>query len=241
MHLSTLLLIALPALIICKDPIDQVAKQGAEIISSSRLTGQTVRQCSCHEQRECVEDMKKQAKECVPACFQRFSTITDRPDDLRKCFEQKDDIVQNFMTCIEDKVEGCVDHDHGNQIDKTDISALFTIGEKKLTHHSATMDAIIAPIRNVIDAAGEFALCVKDCFLKKNENGFCFDRKNCQPLILENKAKNSFRTCTKKVNWKREAGELCECSVEAGVTVLRQYCSMFSLMGRRRGSQSNRG
>lgn len=192
-----------------------------------------VRQCSCNEQRECTEEMKQQAKDCTVPCFAKFSTITERTEDLKKCFDQKGDILENFLDCFEQRVEGCVEHNHGAMITKTDISAIFRIGEKRIVHQTETMQALIAPIRHVIDAAGEFAVCVKDCFLDKNSRGYCFDRKNCQPLVLEKKAKSSFRTCTRKMNWKREAGELCDCSVDAGVAELRQYCAMFSLMGRR--------
>ncbi|RCN48037.1 hypothetical protein ANCCAN_05863 [Ancylostoma caninum] len=62
-------------------------------------------------------------------------------------------------------------------------------------------------------------------------------RFSCQPLVLESKAKNSFRHCTRKLNWKREAGEFCDCSVNAGVTDLKQYCAMFRLMGKRTGGR----
>ncbi|CBK19383.1 Transposase [Caenorhabditis elegans] len=43
------------------------------------------------------------------------------------------------------------------------------------------------------------------------------------------------------MHWKREAGELCECSVQAGVEELRQYCAMFKLMRRRAPMRKSRG
>ncbi|CBK19384.1 Transposase [Caenorhabditis elegans] len=45
------------------------------------------------------------------------------------------------------------------------------------------------------------------------------------------------------MHWKREAGELCECSVQAGVDSreLRQYCAMFKLMRRRAPMRKSRG
>uniref|UniRef100_A0A1I7XJU8 CPG4 domain-containing protein n=1 Tax=Heterorhabditis bacteriophora TaxID=37862 RepID=A0A1I7XJU8_HETBA len=235
------LILSLPILALtATDPIDQVANQGVDIFLRSRISGQTVRQCSCTEQRECVEEMKAQAKECTVPCFARFDKITDRPNDLKKCFDDKDDILQGFLNCFEQRVDGCVTDENGPQISKTNIAALFAIGEKRIVHQTATMQAIIAPIKNIIDAAGEFAVCVKDCFINKNINGYCFDKKNCQPYISENKAKASLRQCTKRMNWKREAGEFCECSVDAGVTELKQYCTMFRLMGKRPNNNKRR-
>ncbi|VDO67746.1 unnamed protein product [Heligmosomoides polygyrus] len=195
----------------------KVANHGVDILLQSRISGQTVRQCSCAEQRECAEEMKMQAKECAGPCFATFGTITNRPQDLRKCFDEKEDLLQGFLTCFEQKLEGCVPDSNGPQIPKTNIIKLFAIGENRLVNQSAAVQSIIAPIKHIVGAAGNFAKCIKDCFIAKNANGFCFDQKNCQPLIAEHKAKASLRTCTRRMNWKREAGEFCECSVKAGV------------------------
>ncbi|VDL83286.1 unnamed protein product, partial [Nippostrongylus brasiliensis] len=214
-----------------------VASQGVDVITQARIAGQTVRQCSCAEQRECSDEMKAQAKECAGPCFSAFGTITNRPNDLKKCFDDKDDILQGFLTCFEQKVEGCVPDHNGPQIPKTNILTLFSIGENRIVNSTAAVQSIIAPIKHIVGAAGEFAKCIKDCFLARNANGFCFDRKKCQPLVAEHKAKASFRTCTRRMNWKREAGEFCDCSVDAGVTDLRQYCSMFRLMSKKAGAR----
>ncbi|CAJ0603790.1 unnamed protein product [Cylicocyclus nassatus] len=235
MLVTILLLIGFTA-VHTADPVDQVASQGAEILSKSR-TGDTVRQCSCSEQQECTKEMKTQVKECAVPCFNEFSSITPRPNDLKRCFDDRDDLVQGFLTCFEQKIEGCVPDLNGPQIPKISIPTLFTVGEHHIVNQSAAIQSIIAPIKHIVDAAGEFAKCVKDCFLARNANGFCFDRKNCQPLVQVDKAKNSFRQCTRKMNWKREIGEFCECSVSAGVSDLKQYCAMFRLMGRRAGKR----
>ncbi|RCN48038.1 hypothetical protein ANCCAN_05864 [Ancylostoma caninum] len=121
--------------------------------------------------------MKAQAKDCSGPCFAAFAPITNRPGDLRKCFDDKDDILQGFLTCFEQKVEGCVPDRNGPQIPKTNILKLFSIGEHRLVNQSAAMQSIIAPIKHIVNAAGDFAKCIKDCFLAKNANGFCFDRK----------------------------------------------------------------
>ncbi|VDL82012.1 unnamed protein product [Nippostrongylus brasiliensis] len=154
-----------------------VASQGVDVITQARIAGQTVRQCSCAEQRECSDEMKAQAKECAGPCFSAFGTITNRPNDLKKCFDDKDDILQGFLTCFEQKVEGCVPDHNGPQIPKTNILTLFSIGENRIVNSTAAVQSIIAPIKHIVGAAGEFAKCIKDCFLARNANGFCFDRK----------------------------------------------------------------
>lgn len=58
---------------------------------------------------------------------------------------------------------------------------------------------------------------ISECFVEKNKDGYCFDKKGCQPLIVDKKAKSSLKVCTKVIDFKKEAGDLCECSVKAGI------------------------
>ncbi|VDK19453.1 unnamed protein product [Anisakis simplex] len=39
------------------------------------------------------------------------------------------------------------------------------------------VDAAAIPLKRILGTVGGFAVCVKNCFLKRNEKGFCFDRK----------------------------------------------------------------
>lgn len=67
-----------------------------------------------------------------------------------------------------------------NQIEKL-IRTRIQIERKKGTRlyqaNLSFLQALIAPIKGYVDAFGEFAVCLKDCVLEKNKNGFCFDRK----------------------------------------------------------------
>jgi hypothetical protein len=65
------------------------------------------------------------------------------------------------------------------------------------------------------------------CYLKKNPDGFCFDRKGCQSKIEVEKAVKSLKTCGATIKWKQVAGESCECAVGAGVNSLAQYCNLL--------------
>lgn len=233
---AVVLLLAVSSAVHAADQvIDDIGNEGAAILAASRLHGVYVRQCSCAEQDECTREMKAQADECSPQCFHHFNSITDRTADLKQCFDSKMDIVDNFINCFATRVDACVPDMNGPQIQKTDIGQVFTVGEKRLaTSPSPTVQALLNPIKHYLDALGGFAACVKDCFLGKNSAGFCYDRKGCQPLINDHKAQLSLRTCTRKIQWKRQAGEICECSYNAGLTDLKQYCAMFKLMANRR-------
>ncbi|VDM80305.1 unnamed protein product, partial [Strongylus vulgaris] len=116
-----------------------VANQGIDVILKSRIEGETIRQCSCAEQQECTREMKAQAKECSEPCFATFGSITSQPHELKRCFDDKDDILHRFLTCFEQKVEGCVPDLNGPQIPKTSIPKLFSIGEHHIVNKSAAI------------------------------------------------------------------------------------------------------
>ncbi|TMS39576.1 hypothetical protein L596_006077 [Steinernema carpocapsae] len=233
-----IVILSLLAAVVCGDVFDQVASQGRSVLRSAVIQGETVRQCSCQEQAHCVDDMKSQALQCIDPCWKQFTQVTDRPDDLRRCFDTKDHLLQNFLSCFESNVEACVPHQNGPRIQKVNITEILRLTESRLGQKKDQLSStLVAPIKKIVDAAGDFAVCLKTCFLSKNANGYCFDRVGCLPMIAETKAKKSFKQCTRSINWKKEAGELCDCAVKAGLNDLNQYCPMFRLMGSRKSHQ----
>ncbi|KAH7725695.1 Protein C39E9.8 c [Aphelenchoides avenae] len=199
--------------------IDQVARQGRELITDAEIKGQKIRQCTCAEQAECSEEMKKQAKDCVDSCWDVLSDITDKPEDLRKCFARTDRVLDSFLTCFEENVDACLAERADVMIQKVNISELLRLGVERVEKAKVQLTTTLPPpIRKVVDTAGTFGLCVNDCFENKNAQGFCFDRKDCQALIVDMKARASLRHCGKAVDWKKDAGDLCDCSVKAGIS-----------------------
>jgi hypothetical protein len=83
-------------------------------------------------------------------------------------------------------------------IQKINITELFKLGVAQVEKTKAQLTKNLAgPIRKIVDTAGVFGICVKDCFSAKNANGYCFDVKNCQPLLVDKKARKSLRFVTK--------------------------------------------
>ncbi|KAI6234045.1 hypothetical protein M3Y99_00837900 [Aphelenchoides fujianensis] len=57
---------------------------------------------------------------------------------------------------------------------------------------------------------------------------------NCQPKIEVSAAVKSLKKCAATVQWKKTAGETCQCAVNAGVSSLQQYCPMLGGLERTR-------
>ncbi|VDM40007.1 unnamed protein product [Toxocara canis] len=220
-----------------EDILGDLSKTGMKLLSDSIVDGQTVRQCSCKEQDVCFAEVKTQVTRCIDSCWYRIDKLTPRPNDLRACFNDQAPFVETFLGCIGSNIHSngqfrCYPSEDGPQIPKQDFGRLLNLGEgnietsrAKIMRHSA-----IQPIRRVVETALEFGACVKACFIKENECGSCFERFQCQPLVQENRAQKTLKKCVKSVNWKAKAGELCQCSLNAGVSELSELCPMLKLM-----------
>uniref|UniRef100_A0A914GW49 Uncharacterized protein n=1 Tax=Globodera rostochiensis TaxID=31243 RepID=A0A914GW49_GLORO len=217
------------------DVLDQLTKRGQALLVDARMEGIEIRQCTCPEQTECIDEMQMQAIDCVKSCWTTFSAITDQPQKLRTCFVRADVLIDEFVKCFENTVESCLQQREEKMINKVNITEMFRLGIERIEKTKAQLLKSLAdgPIKKIMDTTSKFGVCVKDCFLAKNPNQYCFDEKDCQPLLVGAKATKSLRKCTKRIDWKKESGELCECSVKAGIADMEQYCPMLKLMGGR--------
>ncbi|KAH7729401.1 Protein C39E9.8 c [Aphelenchoides avenae] len=228
----SLAFLALSTVAFGADVIDQFARQGRALITDAEIKGQQVRQCTCAEQTECVEGMKTQAMACVESCWNGFndvSHISDLAKDRHSYFRLPTirktcaSVLLAPTTCSiassHASSRTCLAEKSDVMIQKVNISELLRLGVERIEKTKIQLTkTLAAPIRKIVDTAGSFGLCVKECFQKKNAQGFCFDQKKCQPLIMDKKARKSLRRCTKAIDWKKEAGELCDCSVKAGIS-----------------------
>ncbi|VDK70226.1 unnamed protein product [Anisakis simplex] len=104
--------------------------------------------------------------------------ITKHPDYLKDCFARKDALLERILVCFEENLDSCVTSKNGPTIPKANISELFRLGEESITSQvDIIVDAAAIPLKRILGTVGGFAVCVKNCFLKRNEKGFCFDRK----------------------------------------------------------------
>ncbi|KAI6177758.1 hypothetical protein M3Y97_00942700 [Aphelenchoides bicaudatus] len=242
-HKMRLSLIALSCLFALAqaDVFSTITKEAHDIISGATIKDVKIRQCTCDEQSDCVAELKLQGLDCIDNCWSKLNSITKKPDELRSCFNKADIILDSLIDCFEDNVDSCLADKKDVQIQKVDINKLFTLAVDKLNKTKERLTKTLAtPLKKIINTVGEFGLCVKDCFADKNKDGYCFDKKECQPLIVDKKAKSSLKTCTKIIDFKKEAGDLCECSVKAGISDLNQYCPMLKLLGNKRRTGSSK-
>uniref|UniRef100_A0A914DHM4 Uncharacterized protein n=1 Tax=Acrobeloides nanus TaxID=290746 RepID=A0A914DHM4_9BILA len=210
---------------------------GLKDILSLTIPGQTIRECSCREDHECVNEIKEEVFTCADKCWYKFREITNNPLALKACIDAKENIFNDFVTCVQGHLDSCVNDMNGPQIPKHDLLKMLAYGEQKIvaSREGLLKNAVMRPIKHILETTLEFGACVKDCFLTKNRDGFCFDRIGCQPLITEDHAMRTLKHCIKQLDWKREASSLCDCSVNAGVSTLERYCPMLRLMSQRGG------
>ncbi|KAK6752922.1 hypothetical protein RB195_003990 [Necator americanus] len=219
-----------------------ISKSTIDVLHGSRRE-ETVRQCVCSEVSECYNSAKQQAYDCFDPCWKEINaySLTQEPEKLRVCFEKRRGFVDDIINCFRTKIKACED-----DIEKAKIVHVKTydypdmikrvedvINEQIQTFLNSITSNHVKNlfVQQVVNAGASVARCVKNCFIEKNKDGYCFDKKGCEPNIADRNAKLAIRQCSRQVNWKKEVGDLCRCSSQAGVNGISDYCGMLNIMG----------
>ncbi|WKX95350.1 hypothetical protein Q1695_012084 [Nippostrongylus brasiliensis] len=190
-----------------------------EVLARSSV-GTTTRQCSCLEDGECIKVMQQQGVHCANSCWRIFSQITNHPEMLFTCIATKAPVISNFIRCISENLQSCVDTMQGPQIPKVDLKMMFTVGEQRVVaaRAEAIRNLAFESLRQIGDVVMKFGSCVKTCFVEEqNADGFCYDKKQCQPLVTQRNLRRALRRCLGGSSWKDHAADSCECALKAGV------------------------
>ncbi|CAB3405968.1 unnamed protein product [Caenorhabditis bovis] len=218
--------------------LDQVSKQAIQVLHGSQRDG-IVRQCTCNEMKDCYASSKAQALDCFETCWKQeiqHYKITDNPTSLKACFDAKKPFVDNVIDCFQKKVKACAEDESqmNKQVREYDYNDMIKRVEDAV---NAQINSFMKSIGNenvkqVVNAGKAIALCVKNCFIEKNKDGFCFNRIGCEPQIEDKNAKAAIRQCSRAVQWKKEMEQFCKCSSAAGITGLSSYCGMLNIIGK---------
>ncbi|KAK5965162.1 hypothetical protein GCK32_015975 [Trichostrongylus colubriformis] len=201
----------------------KISKSTIDVLHGSRRD-HTVRQCSCDELSDCYDSAKQQAYDCFDPCFAEIKpfSLTDDPENLRACFQQRRGFVDNIVTCFRTKIKACEDNvekARGTIVKSYDYPDMIKRVEDIINEQIQTfLNSITSNrVKQVVNAGASVARCIKMCFIEKNKDGFCFDKKGCEPNIADRNAKLAIKQCSRLINWKKEVSDLCKCSSEAGV------------------------
>jgi len=208
---------------------EALSRQGTSIIHES-LNGATIRQCSCDEQKICLTELREQTYACFDKCWIIVKPLTNHPDQLKACFSSKEHVLEGFFSCLESNIKSCVLSENGPQIPHADIRRLIANTEKRVVAKSRDiLRTLEIHGKALLEKALEVAGCIKECVIDENTpRGFCFERKGCLPKVDSYDTEFTLKRCMRSTKWKKEAGELCTCSVRAGVSGAQEYCSMLS-------------
>ncbi|KAI6189062.1 hypothetical protein M3Y98_00421800 [Aphelenchoides besseyi] len=209
-----------------------LSRQGTRIIQQSH-DGTTTRQCSCDEQKSCLTEIKQQTYACFDQCW-----LTNHSEQLKSCFSAKEKSARRLSWVLRSEYQQlfpfsiiCVRNENGPQIPNADIRQLIANTERRI---NAKAKDILRTLdlqgRELLEKALEVAACIKECVLEKNKgpDGFCFNRKGCLPKVDSYDTEFTLKKCMRSTKWKKEASELCSCSVKAGVNGAQGYCDMLS-------------
>ncbi|PAV87196.1 hypothetical protein WR25_02393 [Diploscapter pachys] len=174
-----------------------------------------VRQCTCLEMTNCYEEAKLQAYDCMQPCWDKVPPVTNQSGQLMTCFNEKKAFIDEIISCFEANVKGCQPTITSQPMLVTDYdyTEMIRLVEQAAKHQVAKFISAITSeqVKRVVNSATELGHCVKECFIEKNRNEFCFDKLGCEPKIDDAHANAAVRRCAKQVKWKMEAQGLCNC------------------------------
>uniref|UniRef100_A0A914UM76 Domain of unknown function DB domain-containing protein n=1 Tax=Plectus sambesii TaxID=2011161 RepID=A0A914UM76_9BILA len=194
-----------------------------------------VRQCSCDETSLCFDQLKIQTFQCSGNCMFNFNPVTNRPQDLGKCFEGQGDLMDYYMQCFKTQIKdraGCVSTTNGPMIPWQNSSELFNRELIiNLNSDNPWEKLLLGILKNVFNCAKGFVNCVKQCINEKTASGVCLDQFGCQPLLpTESNGNEMLHSCSKNFSLKKDAQEMCTCAVNAGLSDLTFYCPFIGIM-----------
>uniref|UniRef100_A0A914VYS5 Uncharacterized protein n=1 Tax=Plectus sambesii TaxID=2011161 RepID=A0A914VYS5_9BILA len=193
---------------------------------------QSVRQCSCKEQENCIKDVEALGQGCVDQCWSITEELTKKSKQLRKCFQGKEGEIEESVQCFQKEMKGCAPNAKGPTIPAQSMDGIMAAAENQIRATiKRTLDSGIAgDMKKVIAVTEKFSTCAKKCLIAKTADGVCMKKYSCQPLLPnEASAKQIFKKCS-HFDFKKQAGPLCQCALNAGVKDLSTYCSVLMLM-----------
>uniref|UniRef100_A0A1I7XKK2 Uncharacterized protein n=1 Tax=Heterorhabditis bacteriophora TaxID=37862 RepID=A0A1I7XKK2_HETBA len=154
--------------------------------------------------------------------FDEGEHLTERPENLKVCFDERKNFIDNVVNCFKTKIKACAEDEEkakGVQVKTYDYHDMIKRVEDIINDQiqSFLRSVTSSSVKQVVEAVASVARCIKTCFIEKNKEGFCFDRTGCEPNIADRNAKLAIRQCSRQISWKTEIGELCKCSSQAGV------------------------
>uniref|UniRef100_A0A914Y457 Uncharacterized protein n=1 Tax=Panagrolaimus superbus TaxID=310955 RepID=A0A914Y457_9BILA len=210
---------------------EQIAEHSETLLKASQ-TGKKIRECTCDEQGECIKEMKKQFEGCFDKCWPIVSKegfkLVKNPEKTKECFQNKRNFVDDMLDCMQNDLNTCVKEKESKEISYVDISKFLEKGEKKLQDQADLLFETVGDEgREVIDIAFKVGHCMRSCFVEKNAGGYCYDKKGCQPLLESEDTGSSVKKCLKEVGWKKQAQDVCKCTVKAGVEEADRWCAVI--------------
>ncbi|CAJ0581828.1 unnamed protein product, partial [Mesorhabditis spiculigera] len=223
--------VLLIGIVAAKSQMDKVTKIAMEVLEQSRYPG-TIRQCRCNEEEVCGKEAIGQALSCTPGCYYAFDKVASNPRALHGCIQQKTGVLQDFLQCVIKESGSCTNNAAQPQVSHYDFRRVLQNGVARLQASRADIlsSSTLKSIRNFANAVMDFGLCVESCAAQENAAGTCFDRKGCNPVFEEKKARKGLKRCMKRINWKVHVGQLCDCAMAAGVSELNRFCPILRLM-----------
>uniref|UniRef100_A0A915E9B0 Uncharacterized protein n=1 Tax=Ditylenchus dipsaci TaxID=166011 RepID=A0A915E9B0_9BILA len=196
--------------------------------------GQQIRECSCQESKQCLQEMNDQAIACFEGCFDKSSEVksmTNQPAQFKTCFKPGERVLAQFLGCLEEDPKTCIQDKNGPMIPRRDVHKVIEEAHKKLEQEIQTFEQTLSKEgTELIKMGRSVGRCVKQCFFEKNQGGFCFDKIGCQPKVEQQSVGSTVELCSSRIDWGTQVRQVCDCSAQKGVEKVKPFCEAIKTL-----------
>ncbi|KAL7072692.1 hypothetical protein ACQ4LE_008158 [Meloidogyne hapla] len=190
-----------------------------------------IRQCSCIEESICINSIKSLVKDCFDNCWaqdDQIKAISTNPEQLKKCFTRNITLLDKFISCLKKTRQTCVNIKNGPQIPRANLEKLLGAGERRLKSQAQSfMHEMGLENQKLVQSAVNIGMCVKGCLIQRDTKDSCFDHSGCHPKLEEQLIAPIIKRCGRKIGWKKDLGEICDCVTNAGFNSVKPYCMIL--------------
>lgn len=219
--------------------VKELAKESIKHVADSAVNtgtaqGQQIRQCSCQEEAQCLKEMRDETVSCFEGCFDKSSevkSLTDKPAEFKLCFKPGEQVLGQFLGCLQEDPKACLADKNGPMIPRRDINKVIQEAHNRLDQEVQTFEQTLGKEGNALVKMGRsIGTCVKQCFNERNQNGFCFDKLSCQPKVDKQSVEKTVEQCSSRIDWATQVRQVCDCSAQKGVEKVKPFCEAMSTL-----------
>ncbi|KAL4002458.1 hypothetical protein ACH3XW_3545 [Acanthocheilonema viteae] len=193
---------------------------------------QLIQQCTCDELEPCKTVTIQTVMPCADQCQRFISSIGGNYEQIRNCFQQKSQIIDNTIKCAEDSFpNACARRNERAKLIPRRYAKGIELAAMNEINKELRRMGIADQVTGLLTQGRRFFRCFQSCITKKLDK--CGT--NCGlDLPSDNTVIQTMKNCALSSGIQTtSAQDLCFCIERAGVRQLAGICPRIQIFGKK--------